>query len=312
MSAPAIPKLSVCLLVYNHGHILAETITSVLEQDFRDFELILSDDCSTDSSWRLIQDFASKDSRIRAVRTPRNLRMPGNANFAFGHARAPFIALLHHDDLCAPQLLRRWLEIIERYPSVGFVSNAYARYMSPRVDHPPFAEFNNGRAALEHFFLPRWDCVVRGTAMIRRSAWQDVGGMRDEFGMLADIDLWFRLAARWDIGCVAEPLIIVRHDRPADYDRAYDQWSWKRLRLLFEIHGTARREYFGGRKFRLRTETLKLRFRVSTHQLYWLSYAVAKRRWSMLSSSHEVENDYEFAFARWTRRALGQLATRLA
>jgi glycosyltransferase involved in cell wall biosynthesis len=305
------PPISVCLLIYNHATLVRSSVASVLAQDFRDFELILSDDCSSDGSWEVLQQLAAEDARIRLLRTPHNLGMCGNANFAVAAARGRYIALLHHDDLCARELLGAWLAVIERHPDMGFVSNGYANYASDVLHWEDFPERSDGVAVLERRLFPRWDSPFRGTALIRRSAWEAIGGMRERFGMLADVDLWMRLCARGSVGYVAKPLITVRQQRPADYPREYVAWSWARLRLLYDLHGVNRREYAARGAVRNRLRFWKFRARVSADVTRWLAYAIVKRRWRMLADSAEVENEYELGAGRALRRGLAVLGRRL-
>lgn len=302
------PKISVCLLAYNHAAILRETVTTILAQEFRDFELILSDDCSTDDSWSLCLQLAAADARVRAVRTPHNLGMAGNSNYAVAQARAPFIALLHHDDLYSPRLLAAWLDVIERHPDMGFVSNAYAYHHSELLHDSKFPERSDGVRMLEDRLLPRWDCPFRGTALIRRSCWDELGGMRTRFGMLADVDLWMRLAARWSVGYVREPVVTVRHAWPEEYPSAYKSWSWPRMRIAYDIHGINRLEHYGRNTLRDRLRYEVFRARVSANISFWLAYAVAKRRWDMLETSSEVDNEYELLLGKLLRRALARAA----
>lgn len=309
--------VSVCLLAYNHARTLGEAIESLLAQEHKNFELIVSDDSSTDATWQVLLSFADRDARIRPIRTPRNLGMAANANFAVGHARGRYVALLHHDDLCSPRLLSRWLEVAERHPTIAFVSNAYEVRLPSvdagqvRVDYHPFRELTPGRLALEEIILPNWGCPIRGTALIRTDCWNAVGGMRERFGMLADVDLWMRLSARWDVGYVAEPLITVRHEPPDDYPKDYHQFSWPRFRLLYDIHATNRLEYFKDRAAKRRLEMMRFRWRVSVDELYWLTYAVLKRRWDILKTSDSVANEYEFFAARLLRKSLAASVTSL-
>ena len=300
------PKISVCLLTYNHVAILSDTIRSVLAQDFQDFELILSDDCSSDGTWELLNEFARQDARVRALRTPHNLGMAGNANFAVARARAPYIALLHHDDLYAPNLLSAWLGVAERHPDVGFVSNRYANYQSDAIHGEDFAERSDGVRVLERRLLPRWDSPFRGTALIRRSCWDAVRGMRERFGLLADVDLWMRLARHYAVGYVREPVITVRQRRPEDYPDAYVYWTWPRQRITYDLHGVNRFEHFGRSSLRARANLAVFRVRVNASILYWLAYALLKRRWDMLATSGLVDNEYEL----WPVRLLRQVLAR--
>jgi len=82
----AAPKVSVCLDSYNYGRFLPEAIESVLAQEFDDFELIISDDCSTDNSLEIAQKYASQDRRVKILRNAANLGMVRNRNVC--HARA--------------------------------------------------------------------------------------------------------------------------------------------------------------------------------------------------------------------------------
>jgi glycosyltransferase involved in cell wall biosynthesis len=306
----ATPRVSVCLLAYNHAKVIGDAIQSVLDQTFTDFELIVSDDRSPDATWSVIQSWAERDARVRPIQTPRNLGMAGNSNYAVAQSSAPYIALLHHDDIYAPTLLQRWLEVMERYPDVAFVSNAYATYNDPRVDYHHFDEHNDGPTLLRRRLLPTWGCPVRGTAMIRRSSWEAVGGMRLQFGMLADVDLWMRLAASGAVGYVAEPLITVRQERPEDYPAAYWQWSWERLRLLYEIHAENWHSTYSDDSWYARSKLAQFRLRLNANTLYWLTYAVAKRRAGMLASSEAVATPYELGPVRWLRHGLASIASR--
>jgi glycosyltransferase involved in cell wall biosynthesis len=299
------PRISVCLLAFNHANIVADSIRTVLAQDFDDFELVLSDDHSDDGTWEIAQSFTKLDSRVRALQPPHNLGMAGNANFSVSQSSAPYIALLHHDDLCAPSLLRRWLEVMERHPDVGFVSNNYIEFETQQASTHSLPERSEGEDILENVLFPSWACLFRGTAMIRRSAWDAIGGMRERFGLLADVDMWMRLSARYAVGYVSEPLITTRQDRPSYYPREYSQWSWPRQKLVYDIHATNQRAYYAGRsRFRHRASWTQFRFRVSTDVVRWLGYALVKRRWEMLESSAEIANEYELAPVKGLRRAL--------
>jgi glycosyltransferase involved in cell wall biosynthesis len=303
------PKVSVAILTYNHANTVEDAIRSILAQDLTDYELIVSDDCSTDRTYEVIQELAKQDPRIRAVRTPTNLGMAENANFAAALTRGEYFALLHHDDTYAPDLLRKWSQNLDQHPSAGFVSNAYCNRLDSSLEIHPFLTINAGKPLLEKHMLATWGCPVRGMAMIRRSSWDHVGGMRAQFGMLADVDLWMRLAAEFDVGYVAEPLITVRHARPEDYPADYVQWTWSRLRLGHELYGANHESYFGTSTLRGRLLQKKYRLRVNLDIARWLAYAVVKRRQDLLRTSGGVASSYEYALTRLLRRGLASAAS---
>lgn len=304
------PLVSVCLLTYNHRHVIEQTIVSVLAQDYGPFEFIVSDDCSGDGTWETILQLAETHSIIRPIRTPRNLGMPGNANFAVGHCSGEYIALLHHDDLYASTLLTRWAEVLMRHPSIVFVCNDY-RYTSGRVRGLKLPENPiNGDWFLRKQLLRNWGSPVRGTAMIRRRSWIEVDGLKEQFGLLADVDLWMRLAAMGDVGYVPEPLITVWHNRPVEYPKEYGGagWSWERHRLLLQIHAANQR----GRRVLQRSANpfgwWHFLLRLNLEQAKWLIYALFRRRWGMLKESGIGATPWDFLVTRLLRLAAIRLA----
>jgi GT2 family glycosyltransferase len=310
MSALAGDAICVCLLTYNHVNVVESTLETVLAQTVPGFELIVSDDSSDDGTWELITRRARTDRRIIALRTPHNLGMAANANFAARHSRRPYLALLHHDDLYRPDLLEKWHSVMRRHPDVGFVFNPYALHGTSRVFVHPFRdEWLDGTRFLERHLFPRWGCPVRGTAMIRRSHFDAIGGLREEFGLLADVDLWMRLAARAPVGYVPEPLISVRQERPAYYPEAYQggAWSWRRQRYLYDIHATNRRDHYDPRTLRGRRELFEFRTRLSLETAKWLSYALIRRRWPMIDGAADSVTPHDQAWLHHYRELLRRL-----
>lgn len=298
-------EISVCLLVYNHAPRLHETIDSILRQNIGGFEFLISDDCSTDDSWKIIRRYAEEYPQIVAIQTPHNRGMCGNANYAVAHSTRPYIALLHHDDLYRPDLLERWLGLMKHHQDVAFVFNDYyfgtSKLRGHEAEGRSFSENNDGREFLENVLLSRWGCAVRGTAMIVRDCWQSVGGLREEFGMLADVDLWMRLAARWNVGYVSEPLITVRNDRPDYYPAEYTGFSWARQKLLYSIHAENHRSFYREPSVRNWLRWVHFRTRVSIEILKWLGYAVVRKRQVMISESPQGECSWEYRVVKYLR-----------
>ena len=294
------PKVSVCVLVYNHANVIESTLKTILDQSLQDCEVIVSDDCSNDGTWDVLQAIQAREPRVRAIRTPQNLGMAGNANFAVQATTGKYIALLHHDDLYRRDLLEKWLGPLECHNDVNFVFNGYSQENGVDVLEPIKQKRIDGKRFLEEFLFPRWGCPVRGTAMVRRSAWERVGGMRPEFGLLADIDLWMRLSMEDAVGYVREPLIFIRHARPDYYPDIYKytHWSWQRLVFLYMIHGDNRRVYFSGSHGGRPIAWLWFRFRLSIETTKWITYAVVRRKWAMVASCSESATPYDLFILR--------------
>ena len=302
-------KISVCLLTYNHVEVIESTLNTILDQTITGYEVIVSDDCSTDGTWERILELASVDARIRPVRTLHNMGMPGNANFAVAQSTRPYIALLHHDDLYRRDLLEKWVNVLERHPDAAFVFNPYGVYQSDHVYRETMpGECIDGHWLLAEYLFPRWGCAVRGTAMIRRGAWAEVGGMREQFGLLSDVDLWMRLAMRWPVGYVSEPVIAVRHQRPSYYPDIYTgkEWNWVRQRYLYEIHAANRLVHYDLSTVPGRLRWWGFRLRLSLETAKWLTYAIVRRKTGMLVSSNESVTRYDLWPLRLYRATLMQ------
>jgi glycosyltransferase involved in cell wall biosynthesis len=113
-----VPLVSIGLAVYNGENYLREAIDSILAQTFSDFELIISDNASTDSTAEICQEYACLDNRIRYHRNATNIGGANNENQTFRMSRGKYFRWAAHDDVLAPALLERCVEVMEGDPGV--------------------------------------------------------------------------------------------------------------------------------------------------------------------------------------------------
>jgi glycosyltransferase involved in cell wall biosynthesis len=114
----AVPRLSVGLPVYNGQNYLSESLDALLAQSYPEFELIISDNASTDGTEEICRHYAAVDPRIRYIRQPHNIGAAPNHNFVFREARGELFKWVSHDDLYGPDLLARCVEALDEYPNV--------------------------------------------------------------------------------------------------------------------------------------------------------------------------------------------------
>ncbi len=114
----AVPRLSIGLAVYNGENYLAESLEALLGQTYEDFELIITDNASTDRTAAICERYAGQDSRIRYFRQPRNIGSAPNHNFAIEQARGELFKTASHDDLYARDLLKRCIDALDAHPQV--------------------------------------------------------------------------------------------------------------------------------------------------------------------------------------------------
>jgi glycosyltransferase involved in cell wall biosynthesis len=112
----ATPRLSVGLPVYNGEEYLTESLEALLGQTYEDFELIISDNDSTDDTANICRRYAKQDSRIRYFRQPRNIGCNPNHNFVIKQGRGELFKLASDDDLYARDLLKRCVDALDEFP----------------------------------------------------------------------------------------------------------------------------------------------------------------------------------------------------
>jgi len=112
------PRVSIGLPVFNGENFLKETLDSIMAQTYSDFELIISDNASTDSTQQICLTYASKDRRIRYYRNKRNLGACKNFNRLFKFSSGEYFKWAAHDDVLAPEFLAKCIDILDSDPSI--------------------------------------------------------------------------------------------------------------------------------------------------------------------------------------------------
>ena len=115
------PLVSLMMISYNNAGYLKAAIDSVVAQTYPNWEMVISDDCSTDGSWELAQVLATRDSRIKLVQTPRNLKTPGNRAFAAKHLTGDLVGHIDADDTLFPYSVQVAVDYLNANPGVAMV-----------------------------------------------------------------------------------------------------------------------------------------------------------------------------------------------
>jgi glycosyltransferase involved in cell wall biosynthesis len=107
------PRISIALPVYNGERYLAQAIGSILDQTYRDFELIISDNASTDATEEICRSFEAQDGRVRYIRQPRNIGASPNFNICYALASGEYFKWAAHDDYLEPEYLAACVEVLD-------------------------------------------------------------------------------------------------------------------------------------------------------------------------------------------------------
>ncbi len=204
------PRISVLMAVRDNVAYIDAAIESVLRQSESGFEFIIIDDASRDGTWERVQAFAEVDPRIRVQRQvePRGLTrclIEGG-----GLVRGEFIARMDGDDISLPERFERQLAYMKANPDCVVVG-----VQALRVD-PEGWPVNILGVPLKHEAIDGTHVngtggqVVHPSALIRRSAYERVGGYRSEFVISQDLDLWLRLAEIGKLANLSEVLLMYR------------------------------------------------------------------------------------------------------
>ncbi len=202
----ASPRLSVIVPVYNGARFLSASLECLLKQTFRDFELLVIDDGSTDSSPQIVQGF--RDPRIRYVRQE-NQGLCHALNRGIKEASAPVIARNDQDDLSVLERLERQLGLLEGRPDAVALITHYTKFGARRtwsnVDKQGAAD-----ASVMEIEPLRDGCLLGSTMMARAEALRRVGGYRQECYPCDDYDLEMRLSQIGTVLLLRQPLVKYR------------------------------------------------------------------------------------------------------
>lgn len=174
------PLVSVLMTAYNREAYIAEAIQSVLKQTYKNFELIIVDDASLDSTYSIAQEFASKDDRIRLFRNENNLGQFRNRNKAASLAVGTYIMYADSDDTLYPDAIERCVKAMLQFSGAGF-----AIYSSIKIDDvkmlPPNVSIR------KHFFEIPFLTHGPGATVIKRTVFNEIGGFPNEYSIAGDM-----------------------------------------------------------------------------------------------------------------------------
>lgn len=204
------PKVSIITAAYNHVRFISQAVASVQSQTYRDFEHIVVDDGSSDGTADVLQTFRDKITYIRQE----NQGTHAAINAGIRASAGEYIAILDSDDAWLPSKLEHQMQRFEEFPSAGLVySQAYIIDSEGALkDEEPLGKaISDSQHAYKD--LLRDNCIPVLTAVFKRTCIEEVGGFNESLRALSDWDLWIRIADKWPVVFVPEPLALYRiHD----------------------------------------------------------------------------------------------------
>ena len=199
---------------HNYGRYLGQAVDSLLQQSYAPLEVVVVDDASTDHETPLVLEHLSANPRVHIIRHTRGTGNRVADNEGIQIARGDLVGTLDADDFClTPDAVARQVEVFQTDPSIAFVYTAYALCHAdgkPLREYRPFPKDRVRDGLAEFAELALANHVSHSGTMVRRSYHQAVGGYDPRLRYAGDLDLWLRLAGRYRVGYIAEPLYAYR------------------------------------------------------------------------------------------------------
>jgi glycosyltransferase involved in cell wall biosynthesis len=205
------PTVTVIIPSYNHEKFVSECIQSVLNQTFQDFEIIITDDGSSDRTVEIIESF--DDPRIQLFKHSKNRGVCVAANNCLMHASGKYIAWLSSDDAWCPEKLEVQVKYLDEHPDIAVVFGKvdWIDEYGNIIKHFPYMDVFNveNRTRFEwlrHFFY-EGNCLSLPCSLVRKECYAEVGMFDPAFANIPDFDLWVRICLRYDIKILDQKLL---------------------------------------------------------------------------------------------------------
>ena len=209
------PAVSVVMPLYQGSQFLEASLRSVFAQSFRDFDVTVVDDGSVDGSGAIAERVAATcrgEIPFRLVRNQTRQGLVGNWNRCLEQATGRFVLLFHQDDLLDDGMLQRAVASFDQHPDLGFVYSAFwcmddhDRPLAP-WSQSPFAGRIDGLQLIEALLRENFICCP--SVVVPRAVYDRVGRYDTRFAFSPDMEMWLRIASRYDVLC--RPEIGVRY-----------------------------------------------------------------------------------------------------
>ena len=203
------PIVSVLIPTYNAAAFIEEAIDSVLNQTFQDFEIVVLDNRSTDETEEIIKKYKS-DGRFSFKKNSHNLGGLGNFNKIMDLSRGKYVKFLCADDKFHPQLLEKFVDIMDSFPNVSLVTSYTEEFeLQSKIWPTPLQNLQPGKK-ITAAVLKDYNFLGSPTAVMLRKSNLHLGKFKPEFPWVADWDLWLRHLSVGDCYIVPQVLSYTR------------------------------------------------------------------------------------------------------
>lgn len=207
-------KVSVIIPSFNHERFISGAINSVLSQTYSDYEILISDDCSTDGTRAILSEYERK-TNIRVFYQPCNIGAVNQISFLANQAKGEYLALLNSDDKWRPEKLEKQVAYMDANPNIDicFTSviliDEFDNCIS-KSDNPFIVLPDINRKTLANYFFFNGNFLCHPSMIARKGIYLGEQSLNSGLQQLPDFDLWCRLISQKDIMILNEPLTMFR------------------------------------------------------------------------------------------------------
>jgi glycosyltransferase involved in cell wall biosynthesis len=276
-----VPKVSVIMPAYNADRYIAQAIESILGQSFRDFELLVLDDGSTDGSLNMAKAYESKDSRVRVL-ARQHRGVVKSMRELINNARGDYIAFMDADDVSLPDRIEKEVAFLDAHPGCVAVSG-WLELVNARGQPIRVIDYPLDHAEIDRRNLAGCMAFVHGAAMIRREAVASVPA--SEHAYASDLDFWLRVGEAGRLANIPHVLLQYRlHAGSISEAHLDEQFASMQAicQTAWDRRGTVGGEFKGEKNWRYATD-VPTRHKILTdfgwmawrngHRETWWSYA---------------------------------------
>ena len=230
------PKVSICIPTYNGEKYLQEALDSINQQTYRDFEVVVSDDASSDDTLKIIENFKNKVDFSVYIYKHKPSGIGANWNNTIKHAKGKYIKFLFQDDVLEPRCLEKMLKVLDNNPKVGLVASkrefiidkvkneATQQWLSEYGDlQQNILDNKNPQLITKKIFrhkdfinTPKNKIGEPSVVMFRRSLVDKIGFFDENLKQILDYEFWYRILKKYHIYIIDETLVKFRlHDMQA-------------------------------------------------------------------------------------------------
>ncbi|WP_062051726.1 glycosyltransferase [Bacillus sp. JCM 19034] len=210
------PEVTVLMSVYNDEQYLEESVESILNQTYENFEFLIIDDASTDGSYEILKEFAEKDQRIKLIKNKENKGLSYNLAEGVSQATTKWIARMDADDIAREDRLLLQMNYVAEHPNTDIIGS-YVMDIDAKGNE---IELRKVPTTHEKIASLIWTCpFIHPTVLFKKKAIEKVGSYDKNLRRRQDYDLWFR--------CQEGKLQFHNIDQPLLYYRATDDYYKK-------------------------------------------------------------------------------------